>query len=71
MPDSPSNRSLGLGCPITRRDFVGATLIGSGAALLGMPCPGQAQGLTTQWNGYAGIGDYARSNGNEIGRAHV
>src|SRR5579871_4191295 len=64
MPDSPSNRSLGTGCPITRRDFVGATLIGSGAALLGMPCPLQAQGLTSQWNGYAGIGDYARSNGN-------
>ena len=58
------HRSLGLGAPITRRDFLGATLIGSGAMLLGAPPPGRAQGLTSQWNGYAGIGDYARSNGN-------
>jgi spermidine dehydrogenase len=32
--------------------------------LLGLPPPVRAQGLTAQWNGYAGIGDYARSNGN-------
>jgi spermidine dehydrogenase len=57
-------RSLGFGAPITRRDFVGATLIGSGAILLGTAAPARAQGLTSQWNGYAGIGDYARSNGN-------
>jgi spermidine dehydrogenase len=57
-------RSLGLGMRITRRDFVGATLIGSGAVLLGAAAPARAQGLTSQWNGYAGIGDYARSNGN-------
>src|SRR3569832_1323150 len=49
---------------ITRRDFIGATLIGSGAMLLGTPPPGNAQGLTSDWNGYAGIGDYARSNNN-------
>jgi spermidine dehydrogenase len=55
---------LGLGAPITRRDFIGATLIGSGAMLLGAGAPTRAQGLTSAWNGYAGIGDYARSNGN-------
>jgi spermidine dehydrogenase len=55
-------RSLGLDAPITRRDFIGATLLGSGAVLLGAPAP--AQSLTSQWNGYSGIGDYARSNGN-------
>jgi spermidine dehydrogenase len=49
---------------ITRRDFIGSTLIGSGAMLLGAPPPATAQGLTSDWNGYAGIGDYARSNGN-------
>lgn len=43
---------------------MGATLIGSGAMLLGAPPPARAQGLTSRWNGYAGIGDYARSNGN-------
>jgi len=58
------DRLLGLGAPITRRDFVGAALVGSGAMLLGAPPPARAQGLTTEWNGYAGIGDYARSNGN-------
>jgi spermidine dehydrogenase len=57
-------RSLGLNTPITRRDFIGATLVGSGAMLLGAPPPVRAQSLTAQWNGYAGVGDYARSNGN-------
>jgi len=57
-------RSLGLDRQITRRDFVGATLIGSGAILLGAPAPAFSQGLPTSWNGYAGIGDYSRSNGN-------
>jgi len=28
---------------ITRRDFIGATLISTGAALLNMPCPAAAQ----------------------------
>ena len=57
-------RSLGLNLPITRRDFVGATLIGSGAILLGAPAPAFSQGLPASWNGYSGIGDYSRSNGN-------
>ena len=62
--------------PITRRDFVGGTLVGAGTALLGMASPGtirtaQAQtvpnsmtGLGPEWTGPGGIGDYARSNGN-------
>lgn len=57
-------RVLGLDSDITRRDFIGGTLIGAGALLLGAAPPSQAQSLTPQWNGYAGIGDYARSNGN-------
>jgi spermidine dehydrogenase len=57
-------RALGLGTTITRRDFVGATLIGSGAVLLGAAAPANAQGLGASWNGYTGIGDYRRSNGN-------
>lgn len=63
-PDPDLARLLGLDAPITRRDFLGATLLGSGGLLLGAPPPSRAQGLTAQWNGYAGIGDYARSNGN-------
>src|SRR4051794_26877739 len=61
---SEKDRLLGMDTPITRRDFLGAALIGSGAMLLGTPPPANAQGLTSDWNGYAGIGDYARSNGN-------
>src|SRR5450755_3545330 len=57
-------RTLGLQSAITRRDFIGSTLIGSGAMLLGAAAPAFAQGLTSAWNGYAGIGDYSRSNGN-------
>src|ERR1700726_937617 len=61
---SDEARALGLDATITRRDFIGTTLIGSGALLLSAAAPSFAQGLTSQWNGYAGIGDYARSNGN-------
>lgn len=61
---------------ITRRDFVGATLIGSGASLLTAAAPGmrslaKAQtyqlpmtGLGPDWTGPSGIGDYAAKNGN-------
>ena len=56
--------SLGLDASITRRDFIGSTLVGSGALLMGMPAPALAQGLGASWTGYSGIGDYARSNGN-------
>ena len=61
---------------ITRRDFVGGSLIGAGATLLHMGSPAavstaQAQtvsapmnGLGPEWIGPGGIGDYARSNGN-------
>ncbi len=59
-----NDRSLGIDASITRRDFIGATLIGSGAVLLGAAAPAAAQNLTSPWNGYSGIGDYARSNGN-------
>lgn len=61
---------------ITRRDFVGGTLIGSGAALLVTSAPGSmgkanAQtvdspltGLGPDWTGPSGVGDYAGKNGN-------
>ena len=59
-------RELGLGCPITRRDFVGTTLLGAGAGLLGLPAPlergregaGRESGTTsTASAGGAGPGD--------------
>ena len=58
---------------ITRRDFSKGTLLGSGLALLGAAapilsaCDGNAPesgGAMNPWNGFAGVGDYARSNGN-------
>lgn len=69
-----------LGDGITRRDFVGSTLVGSGAALLAAGAPNKARaqtrGLTmtdigSDWDGYGGVGDYAGKNGNtsEVVRA--
>jgi spermidine dehydrogenase len=61
---------------ITRRDFVGSALIGSGAALLSSSAPLMASstnkqtfdapltGLGPDWTGPGGIGDYAGKNGN-------
>ena len=61
---------------ITRRDFLGSSLIGSGAALLTATAPGccgprmrrrcrsPLTGLGPEWTGPGGVGDYARSNGN-------
>lgn len=52
---------------ITRRDFVKGTLIGSGAMLMNMPAPIFAESAHQPihpWDGYAGVGDYARANGN-------
>ena len=65
--------SLGMDRSITRRDFLGSTLLASGAQLLQPLSPAEflAQqagqswpGTAEDWNGYGGIGDYANSNGN-------
>jgi len=52
-----------LGRQITRRDFIGSTLIGTGAALLDAPSPARAQELGSAWTGYGGTGDYKSANG--------
>ena len=68
-----SDKSLGVDAPITRRDFLGATLLASGAQLLNPFSPAQLlakqphaalPGSTEDWNGYGGVGEYADSNGN-------
>jgi spermidine dehydrogenase len=48
---------------MTRRDFLNGTLLASGAALASAACPFQLM-AAEDWNGYAGIGDYADANGN-------
>lgn len=84
--DKKSNDLLGLNTEITRRDFVGGTLLGSGAALLAMKSPSlvrkaSAQSLNTSltglgpdWTGPGGLGDYKGANGNThevINAAHA
>ena len=51
---------------VTRRDFLGSTLLGAGAALLDGLTPAQILAASAQddWTGYGGIGDCRLSNGN-------
>ncbi|HEY6925584.1 MAG TPA: FAD-dependent oxidoreductase [Steroidobacteraceae bacterium] len=75
--DDDERRRLGLGAPITRRDFVNGVLVGAGGAL---GAPSSAAGRRDRpaaklqkpnsdapedtFTGYGGVGDYARANGN-------
>lgn len=75
---SAPNKDVGAltNTPVTRRDIISGTVVGTGAALLGMASPlatreAVAQtiglpmtGLGPDWTGPSGIGDYAGSNGN-------
>jgi spermidine dehydrogenase len=58
--------TLGMDHEISRRDFMNATLLASGSALLSGLTPYQlmAQMGEDNWTGYGGVGDYAESNGN-------
>jgi spermidine dehydrogenase len=49
---------------ITRRDFLGSTLLASGAALLNGATPLELLAAADDWSGYGGVGEYSRSNGN-------
>ena len=58
---------LGLDARITRRDFLDASLLGAGSVLLRRPAPFAAlysPAENPDWEGYGGVGDYARSHGN-------
>src|SRR5271165_7011255 len=65
--------ALGMDTAITRRDFLGATLLASGAQLLHPLSPAQLlalqpntslPGSSEDWNGYGGVGEYSNSHGN-------
>jgi spermidine dehydrogenase len=74
------DRSLGMDAEITRRDFLGSTLLASGASLLpgwspadflaerggerGETIPAHPRDQTDDWTGFGGVGDYRSSNGN-------
>ena len=51
---------------ITRRDFLGSTLLGAGATLLEGVSAAQLLGASGEddWTGYGGVGDYRHANGN-------
>ena len=74
--NSREDKLLGIDTDITRRDFIGSTIIGTGAGLLYAKAPGlmrnaNAQtlsvpltGVGPEWTGPGGIGDYKNANGN-------
>lgn len=64
----PGDSALGMHSAITRRDFLGSTLLASGALLLESHSPAQllAGNTTDDWTGYGGIGEYSTSNGNTL-----
>jgi spermidine dehydrogenase len=53
-----------MGQPITRRDFLNATLLGVGATLLQASAPIELVAKNNSWDGYGAVGDYAISSGN-------
>lgn len=66
MSSPEKDKALGMGEPISRRDYLNSALLGSGGLLLGGACPLDllAQMNPADWNGYGGLGDYSGSNGN-------
>jgi spermidine dehydrogenase len=61
-----THTALGMKSDITRRDFLGSILLGSGAALLDGATAVELLAASDNWTGYGGVGDYARSNGNTL-----
>ena len=63
---------LGMNDAITRRDFLGSTLLASGALLFKSITPAEllAAGATgaaaDEFTGYGGVGEYSTSNGNTL-----
>jgi spermidine dehydrogenase len=51
---------------ITRRDFLGSTLLASGAALLESTSPAESLAEKDEFTGYGGLGEYSTSNGNAL-----
>src|SRR5579864_3265745 len=68
MPDKnksiTGDAALGMNAPITRRDFLGSTLLASGALLTQGLTPAQLLAMSEDWTGYGGVGEYSTSNGN-------
>ena len=65
-PPGSGDRKLGMRDPITRRDFLGSTLLASGALLLESTTPAELVATSDDFTGYGGVGEYSRSNGNTL-----
>jgi spermidine dehydrogenase len=56
---------LGMHEPISRRDFLNGTLLTGAGLVFGPRLPGSLRiSPADAWNGYGGVGDYARAHGN-------
>jgi len=62
----PGEDALGMKSEITRRDFLGSTLLASGALLLEGVAPSELLAGADEFSGYGGVGEYSRSNGNTL-----
>ncbi|NIJ37388.1 spermidine dehydrogenase [Sphingopyxis panaciterrae] len=77
MGGNKGDESLGITCPITRRDFVNGALAASGVfALAGCGSSGGTGGSVngpsgSAWTGFGGVGDYQWSNGNTEAVVHA
>jgi spermidine dehydrogenase len=61
---SAGDHALGMSTAITRRDFLGSTLLASRAVLLAGVTPAQLLSEADDWAGYGAVGDYRTSSGN-------
>ena len=62
----PGDAALGMHTAITRRDFLGSTLLASGALLMESLTPAELLAAQDDFTGYGGIGEYRTSNGNTL-----
>ncbi len=62
----PGDKTLGMHAPITRRDFLGSTLLASGAVLFDSLTPQEILAQNDEFTGYGGVGEYSASNGNTL-----
>jgi spermidine dehydrogenase len=60
------DKKVAMQTPITRRDFLGSTLLASGAALLGPLTPEEILAEQDDFTGYGGVGEYSTSNGDTL-----
>jgi spermidine dehydrogenase len=68
-PNVSGDTKLGMNDAITRRDFLGSTLLASGALLFKSITPAEllAAGVAgDEFTGYGGVGEYSTSNGNTL-----